>query len=350
MKRYVYIAALVVVLCAGLTGCGLWMDGEYLSVTPHQEQNVGAADTVVEISSYSQLPDVLTELVNSGAASGAVAAPQMNLSELRNNLDEVVAYVKQETPIGAYAVENITYEIGTNRGDFAIAFHIDYYINRSNILRIKEAESTEDAVSLIGSAMDSCEDSLVVLIADYQTADFSQVVRNYAYNNPKTVMEIPQVTAKVYPEEGQSRVIELRFTYQTDRETLMEMQELVESVFTSAELYVREFTKVRDIYSRLFSFLMERHEYSYDTSVTPSYSLLHKGVGDSRAFANVYAAMCRQVGLDCRVISGTKNGTPWCWNTVRFRGEYYHVDLIQCSMDGEFTMLSDAEMHEYFWE
>ena len=44
---------------------------------------------------------------------------------------------------------------------------------------------------------------------------------------------------------------------------------------------------------------MERYDYRIETSITPAYSLLRHGVGDSRAFAVVYAAMCQQAGLEC---------------------------------------------------
>lgn len=350
MRRNIHIAALVLVLCVILSGCSLWMDGEYLSVVPHQEQNLGSSNTVVDITAYSQLPDVLTDMVESGMASGAVTAPELNQKDLRDYLDDVVKDVAENTAIGAYAVENITYDIGTNRGKFAIAFHISYYLNRSDVLRIKHVQTTQEATALVGTALDECVDSLVVLVDDYTDADYSQIVRTYANDNPHTVMEIPQVTTRIYPEQGEKRVVELRFTYQTDREKLLEMQKQVELIFTSAELYVKEIDQIQDVYSRLYSFLMERHDYTFESSTTPSFSLLYRGVGDSRAFANVYAAMCRRVGLDCRVISGTKNGTPWSWNYVRYRGNYYHVDLLQCHWQGEFAMLRNAEMQGYVWE
>lgn len=350
MKRNVLSVALALILCFVLSGCELWMDGEYLSVTPHHEQNIGAGADPIEIDSYAQLPEALTELVASGVSSGAVIAPALNHADLRRYLDEAVEHVKNDTPIGAYAVESISYEIGTNRGNFAVAFYVNYFINRADVLRIKQAKEMDEATQMIGTALDECEDSLLVLVDDYRDVDLRQTVRHYAYQNPDKVMEIPQVTTRVYPETGSSRLIEIRFTYQNARSELLRMKEQVDQIFTSAELYVKESANVRDIYTRLFSFLMERHEYSLESSVTPSYSLLLKGNGDSSAFANVYAAMCRRAGLDCRTVNGTKNGMPWSWNMVRFRGTYLHVDLLDCNMSGEFTMHNDSEMVGYVWE
>ena len=114
-------------------------------------------------------------------------------------------------------------------------------------------------------------------------------------------MEIPQVTAAVYPDRGEERIIEITFTYQTSRQALRSMQNTVGPIFTSAELYVSDDSELEEKYSQLYSFLMQRFdEYKIQTSITPAYSLLRHGVGDCEAFTNVYTAMCRRAGLDCQ--------------------------------------------------
>ena len=69
-------------------------------------------------------------------------------------------------------------------------------------------------------------------------------------------------------------------------------------VFESAVLYVSGDGAEKQKFSQLYAFLMERFDYKVETSITPAYSLLRHGVGDSRAFATVYAAMCRLAGLE----------------------------------------------------
>jgi hypothetical protein len=256
----------------------------------------------------------------------------------------------KSNPVAIYAVNKITYEIGTNRGERVIAFHIDYIHGRSEILRIKQAESMSEAENVIMNALANYEPSVVLRIKEYKKTDFAQFVQDYGNNNPDIVMEIPRIVTNTYPEQGTDCVVEMLFTYQTSREKLREMQEIVGTVFTSAELYVDETAQVSEIFPRLYSFLMERNDYSIETSITPAYSLLHHGVGDSRAFANVFAKMCRQEKLDCRAISGTRNGYPWCWNIVRYRGRYYHIDLLWCKEIGKFTMLDPMEMEGYVWD
>ena len=160
-------------------------------------------------------------------------------------------------------------------------------------------------------------------------------------------MEIPQLSEGIYG-TGASRVVELNLTYQNSRESLRQMQSQVRTVFEAASLYVSGDASDRQKFSQLYGFLTERFDYKMDTSITPSYSLLYHGVGDSRAFAEVYAAMCRQAGLECIVVTGTRDGAPWTWNMVRDGEVYYHVDLLR--MSGSFWGYSDAEMGGYVWD
>ena len=96
---------------------------------------------------------------------------------------------------------------------------------------------------------------------------------------------------------------------------------------------------------------MERYdEYHIQSSSTPAYSLLLHGVGDDRAFATVYGVMCRQAGVNCRVITGTYNGKPWAWNVVQLEGTEYYIDLLRCSQERKFTLRTRDEMKEYRWD
>ena len=163
-------------------------------------------------------------------------------------------------------------------------------------------------------------------------------------------MEIPQTTVNIYPEEGVERIVELKFSYQNSRDALRGMQIQVSPVFTSAVLYVSGDGTEYEKFTQLYSFWMERYDYQLETSITPAYSLLRHGVGDYKAFANVYAAVCREAGLDCVTVSGTREGEPRYWNLIQENGVYYHLDLLQSSDAGHFRKMTEAEMQGYVWD
>jgi len=343
-------AAPIVALALLLSGCTGWLDGSYVSVKPHLEQTGWQEQQIVSVSNDQQIRSALSEMVESGAESGMLSVEEMDSAYVPSSMNLSIEYIMKNHPICAYAVEEITYELGTSGGVSAVAVQIQYIHGRSEIRRIKQVQGMEEAKELVGTTLQQLGSSVVMRVEDYEDMDFAQAVRDYADTNPAYVMEVPQVTANVYPEMGTVRVVELLLAYQTSAESLRSMQSYVQPVFSSAALYVSGEGEERVKFSQLYSFLMERNTYKVETSITPVYSLLRHGVGDSKAFAVVYAAMCRRAGLDCQTVSGTRRGEPWFWNIVCEDGIYYHVDLLQSHSAGTYRTLTDGEMAGYVWD
>lgn len=331
-----------------LTGCS-WLDGNYVHVTPHREQTLSGQAEAVSATNYPQLRSVLEEMVASGTESGVIYVTDYDQDALENNMTMAVSYIQSQFPIGAYAVEEITYEVGANSGKPAIAVSVAYRHSAIEIQKILRLQDMEQAEEAIGEALDGCDAGVVLLIDQYRTVDFSQMVRDFAENHPESVMEMPQVAEGIYG-TGTAKVVELTFTYQNSRESLRQMQIQVKPVFDSAVLYVSGEGEDNQKLSQLYAFLMERFDYKVETSITPAYSLLRHGVGDSRAFAVAYASMCRRAGLECQIVTGTRNGEPWTWNIVLDDGNYFHVDLLRCSEAGGFREYVDGDMAGYVWD
>ncbi len=332
-----------------LTGCSWNGQGAYLSVSPHREDTSRINPENVVASNYRQLFDAMTALVESCAESGLIYVPDYG-SKLESDLKKIIRYLSTSHPIGAYALDQAVYEIGTGSGQQAVAIELKYLHDISEIRRIKQCATMDEAKAEIAHALYSCTDKLVIQIESYHHVDFVQLLRDYAYENPSEVMELPDVSVGVYPENGSQRVVELKFNYQTSRDSLRSMQAQVRPIFDAAVLYVSGDGEDREKMSQLYAFLMERFNYQYDTSITPVYSLLRHGVGDSMAFAVVYSAMCRNAGLDCRIVSGTRNAEAWYWNIVRIGERYYHVDLLESAALGNLQTWNDDQMTGYVWD
>lgn len=336
-------------LCALLLGgCG-WPDGSYHSVTPHQEQSGSARTENLTVSNFEELVAVMEDVVARGTESCIISAVNYEPELLQLNLTNAARHIQKVYPIGAYAVEDLNFEVGSSSGKTAVALTVTYRHSRTEIRKIQNVKDAEEAKKQIGEALENYDTVLVLQLEDYETLDFAQIVQDYALNYPQNVMETPLVTSEVYG-VGRSRVVELTFSYQTSRDSLRAMQVQVKPVFDSARLYVSGEGSQSQKFSQLYAFLMERFDYTLETSITPAYSLLRHGVGDSRAFATMYAAMCRESGLDCIVVTGTRSGEPWTWNIICQDEQYYHVDLLRCSETGRFRKLLDEEMSGYVWD
>ena len=339
--------AAVLVAALLLTGCS-WMDGSYVSVTPHQ---VGLGQTgegtVHAVRNYAELRGALIGMIDSGAERALFSLAEYPREEVPEDLQRAVAYAREIYPVGAYAVESIDYNFGTGLGASALSVDITYRRSRAKIESIRTVRWISGAKKEVEDALDQIADSLVLQIAGYQETDFGAIILDYARQNPDRVMEVPGVSVRIFPDRGETRVVELSFHYRTDRNELRAMREQVEPVFSSAALYVTGTAGEQTKFSQLHAFLMERMDYTIESTITPAYSLLCQGVGDSRAFAQIYAAMCSRIGLEARVVSGKCGGELRWWNLVRIDGRWYHLDLLA---DQQFVLLTDGQMGEYEWD
>ncbi len=348
MKRK--LTALFLVLSLMLSGCSTWIDGEYHSVKPHEGRSPQKADGVITVDGYQGLRLALENMVNSGKETQTLYVQGMSHTVVPANIHMAIQYVKEKTPIGAYAVEEITYEAGTSGEVSAVAIKVQYTHDLAELRRIKYVNGEAAAATLVINALKQCETGIVLHVSEYIGTDYVQLVEDYARENPDVVMELPQVTANIYPEVGSERLVELEFKYQTSRESLKSMQSAVQQVFSAAAPYVSGAADDAVKFAQMYSFLMERYHYKVETSITPAYSLLLHGVGDSRTFATVYAAMCRKAKLECYVVSGTRNGEPWFWNIISANGQCMHLDLLQSHQSGGYRILTDAQMEGYVWD
>ena len=336
-------AALVLAAALCLSGCS-WMDGSYVSVTPHQ---VGLGQTGEDkaptLSSYMELRAALVRMVDEGSTQGRFTLEDYPREAAESDMQRAVEYVTRTYPTGAYTVESIVPAFGTN----ALSVDITYRHTRQELEQIRTVRGMADVSEAVAEALEECTDKLVLQISGYREADYNEMVRSYAQLNPDQVMEVPSVISRVYPDRGDVRVVELLFYYKTDRETLRSMRQRVLPVFSSAALYVSGQASEETKFSQLYTFLMERSDYKHQQSQTPAYSLLCEGTGDSRAFAQVYAAMCSRIGLEAMTVTGTRAEQKHHWNLVKIDGAWYHLDLLG---EPQFTLLTDAEMTGYEWD
>lgn len=346
-------AALLLALCLLLSGCSSLFDGSYSHEEPHQNQGGQLPHENIIASNYEGLCKALAGLVESGSQSGIISVPNYDQSTIYTDLSQAVNQIRTTNPIAAWAVNDIQCELGSNGGQLSIAVTITYLHDRSEIRKVHRVSTMDGAKNVIAGVLDDHGNSVQLLIPNYQAIDFQQLVDSYADTHPQSVMECPQVVANIFPETGTSRLVELKFTYQTSRDSLRAMQKQVHTVFESAAMYVSSYSKDADKFEQLYAFLMEflvEGDYQLETSITPAYSLLRHGVGDKKAFATVYAAMCKEAGIDCRIVTGTRDGAPWVWNLICIDGVYSHLDLLRCSEQDGYQTYLDGEMDGYVWD
>ncbi len=349
MKKVLLLCSLLVCISL-MTGCSGWMNGAYFNMTPNHSSQEGQTGDMIQVSSYETILNALVSMLEAGEQKAIFYASGLSDVMMEYHMENAITHLTTRNALGAYAIEEVSYEIGSHMGSPAISVDIAYEHNRAEILRIKKTANMDEVLHLLRVALEDFQTDLVVRVNRYNNRDLVQYAQDYMDRNPQKCMEMPQMTISVYPNTGSERVIEIHFNYQTSRDTLRDMQQSVSDVFTSAQYYIAPDAPTSEKFAQLYAFLMPRYAYKLDTSITPAYSLLRHGVGDSKAFATVFSAMCRQVGLDCEVVSGTRLGEAWHWNVVSVDDTYYHVDLLANPEGNAIEFKAQEEMDGYVWD
>ena len=137
MRRITVFAALICMVTVLLVGCSDWMSSEYLWIQPHKEQGVDSGERIIGVSSYSQLQSELERVVSDGAEEIVFSVSDFSDSTVDFYVNTAVNHILDSTAIGAYAVNKISYEIGTNRGEPVVAFRVEYKRSVKDIRNIK---------------------------------------------------------------------------------------------------------------------------------------------------------------------------------------------------------------------
>lgn len=358
MKKFLS-AILIASVLLGLTACSGWGQDEFLFVTPHAEQPVSSESTEEEVpltvTNRSELRGAVLSFIRDWTERGTFLVSDYS-GDIAADLAETIRYATEEDPIGAYAVDYADAELSGNGESGVISLNIVFRRSAAEINSIVTVNGIGGAYAKIQQALTDYTTALTLRIRNYEEADFTAYIRDFCLENPDQMPALPELSAQVYPNEGETRILELHMVYPKTRDELRVMQAEVNTILASAHSFIHSGSTDAERVTRLYRFLAGRFVYTIDTEepVMPAYRLLCDGAAHSLSFATVFRYECSSEGMDCRLVSGFKDGVSHYWNLIRLGREYYYVDLMQDMLSGANSpeLLTAAQLTEegYVWE
>ena len=359
MKNALCVLLLLGVLL-GLSGCGNWVENEYLSVGEHVEQPIPTTTVPEEepqpvVTNRTELRGMVLSFIRDWTEQGMILVRDYD-GDISADVTETLRYVMEEDPIGAYAVDYADAELNGDAADGSILLSIVFRRSSAEVDAIVTVNGKDAADQRIHRALSNFDSSLTLRIRNYTETDYVAEIREYCLANPDQIFTVPEVSAEVYPKEGETRILELHFLYPASRDEMRLMQNSVNTILLSSSSYVRQGTDEQERAELLFRFLTTRFQYTLSETEPemPLYSLLCEGIAHSLSFANAFYAEGLEAELDCRIVSGFLNEMPYYWDMLRLDGEYYHVDLMRAVEQGEseLMLLTDDELRAngYVWD
>ena len=220
MKGRILAGALSVSLL--LTGCASMLTREYGSVEPHSATLVSEGDAnTLRAESYQDVVNGLIYFINRGAESGSIRFDGEE-PDVRALLDEACLEVVQEDPLGAYAVEDIKYNVAPIVGSYEADIQITYRRSREQVAAITDATGASAIRSELSEALAAFSPEVVLRISYFEEdeAYLRQLVREAYLSDPASALGMPEAEIAMYPERGPRRIVEILLTYPKPRELL----------------------------------------------------------------------------------------------------------------------------------
>ena len=126
-----------------------------------------------------------------------------------DTLEQATTEVRQETPMGAYAVEYITASSRSQRGYYEISIQVSYRRTAEQIQAVVNATSTEALSALLEAALDEGRTELAVRVGYWGEDGQARVEETVAQlREARGLAETPPWTISYYPAQGPVGLIE----------------------------------------------------------------------------------------------------------------------------------------------
>ncbi|MBQ0037515.1 MAG: hypothetical protein KBS74_02485 [Clostridiales bacterium] len=213
------IPALLLASALLLSGCSV-LNREYTSVRPHTSSYYESADrSVLRAESYQDLVNDLLLLIGSQETDGTIwlyptEGETLNAAEAA---EQACQEVKQETPMGAYAVDYMTYDIDDSSRNYSqITLTISYRRTPEQMGGIVHTTSVAALYDLLSDAVAAGQSELVIQVGyfDHQKNDVYSTVKRVRTENGISDDEEWQVN--FYPTQNNAGIIEILMQPQSD--------------------------------------------------------------------------------------------------------------------------------------
>lgn len=363
LKRALCVTLAAAVL-TGLCGCASILNREYLSVSDYtEEDNWEFLGDAVEISNYVGLKRAINEMVTAHKTEEKLIFTNYD-GTIRSDLDHACWEVRDDTALGSYCVDYMSHDLTRILTYYQATVYINYKRTAADVGSIIDVHGSDQLQQCLYNALLETDTNVVIRLNDRDlTEDSIRLKIEQAFGaNPMSCIEEPESEITIHPNSGLSRIVEINLEYPLSISAMTDMRSVLLEKISSIVSHLPS-GKGASAASELYNRLAASCQYDPDGEIRSEhselnpeggrtlYSALSDGIADSRGIALAYSALCREVGLNCMVVSGTMDKQEHWWNIIEIDGEHYHVDVSADStlgITGAF-LISDTQMRVHYW-
>ena len=359
-----FILVLIPVLVVS-AGCANLLEGYDESIEEHQAAPYVRPPTeFIHINNYDELIDAMLKLVMEQETEAQMMYFHQYGEDVQAVVEQASNEILNEHLIGVYAVSDIYIEATLIVTHYEVGIRIEYKRTKEQVDSIINVSSERYMrTQLLNILSEYREEAIIRTHLQITGEEIERFVVETYYRNPSRIVMLPFVRVEIIPEEAAERIYEIQFGY-TENTSMLQLygEELAYYVRQNAEL--AEGDTDSDILLFLVNNLIESttfdeaqartiHVHGPQNFAATAFGALIHGTAVGEGFAMAFKAICDELGIDNRIVLGHYDGRIHAWNIVELYGDYYHIDVAMCAVNGkEYAFLkTDADFEEiYIWD
>ncbi len=353
MKKQTLISALL----SGsllLTGCSSMLSRSYSSVTTHSATPTVESDQLtIRVENYQDLVDALLYFVNQGRETGTIRLYNYPY-DVEKDLASACLEVALEEPMGAYALENIRYDVTPIVSCYEAVVEMSYCRTQKQISAVIPATGAAAIRGELGHALSAFQKESVLRISYFDAQDGEGYLRNLLWeaylSRPNTALGFPQASIAFYPENGRHRIAEILLEYPQDDQELQRQKAQLVQLAGQLSAPLADLSG-DEVLLAIRKTILDTTSYAPDGGQT-AYHALSEHSANSLGLSLSVALLCQELDLSCQLVEGRRDGTTHYWTVLSTQDGYRHLDLSQALTGSESPFRSDRYMaeHGYQWD
>ena len=332
-----------------LSGCASMLQRSYHSSVDHVEYTVSEDSSMLRAETYRGLVDAILYFVNAHASQGVIRLYNYT-SDVEADLAKACLEVTEEDPLGAFAVEDISYEFSRIVSYYEVTISLSYCRTEEEIAGLQLASGPSGVRLKIQEAVASFAPTLLLRVSYFsENADaIRAMVAQAYYDTPTSAFGMPEVQVSIYPETGSQRIVAIDLAWSDSRTLLIQKSS---DLIQSADDLLALTAPAGETYTptELYTLFLQNIPPIDPEGASDPLSALTGQPADQLAHTLALEMLFQRTGIDSTLVTGFVDGVSTCWLIVDSGDGFRHLPFVSAAE--EIRLCTDLEMAGlgYLW-
>ena len=318
------LLALTVAVALLLSGCASMLRRSYSSAGAHVDYTLTEDQSILRAESYRGLVDAMLYFVGEHVSSGTIRLYNYT-RPVEIDLASARQEVLEQTPLGAFAVSDITCQFSRIVSYYEVEVSISYSRSAAEIQAIRSAVGGTAIRQELSRAMAEFQRELTLRVSYFsgdEQALLAHALRAY-YDTPLAAFGLPSLSVALYPSVGTQRIA--HFTLQwPDSDTPLPQRS--EELRSHARQLLAQTPSAGEQHTLDELVAIMAQVYVHDPAgADDPHSALSGRPATLQGWALGLELLCQLAQMESTLVSGARDGLAEYWLIVAHEGGYRHL-------------------------